>query len=207
MVISSKWLFIYVVLAITLISTGCTHNYAIRDVPLRDQGREFVVDKKIDFTVNLCLSDELRAAKWERQHMGDTFVMPIGEQLSKNASELSDILFRKAVVTNAPVPAGTNQTDAILTPRVVSIEKNIGSSMFSTEKFTVVLEWKLEDRQGNLIWLESIQGKGEARAGKYEEQGAELLKDLFAKSLQAIRTSPEISQFETQNRMKLGATN
>ena len=163
------------------------------------------MEKKIDLVVNLCLTDEFRATKWEKHSMGDTFVIAIGDQLAKNASELSDILFKDVVVTNTPATGGTRRVDAIVTPRVVAIEKSMGATAFGESIFTVVLEWKLEDAQNNMIWIDSIKGEGRATTGNIfthksnaEEQVEMLLKDLFSKSFQAIRASPEISQFGTK---------
>ena len=215
MIISIKWLYVCIVLLATLIFTGCTHTSTIPDAALRNQGPEFVVDKKFDFAVNLCLTDELRESKWERHSRGVTWVMPIGNQLAKKASDLSDSLFKTVLVTNTPLPAEKTQVDAILTPRVVSIERSVGTTVSSESLLAVVLEWKLEDRHGNIIWLDSIKGEsrgkadttGFTQANNADQRDEDLLKDLFAQSLHAIRTSPEISQFETKNRNKGGTIN
>lgn len=200
--IVSRRLSFCIVLAATFFAVGCTHSYRVPDVSLQNQGAEYAVDKKIDLAINLCLTEELNAAKWEKHSMGDTFVIPIGAQLAKNASDLSEILFKHVVVVNTPLPNGTRPADAVLTPRVVAIERSMGATAFGESIFTVVLEWKLEDAQGNPIWIDSIKGEGRANTGNVfthksnaEKQSEMLLKDLFGKSLQAIKTSPEISQF------------
>lgn len=202
MAISMQRLSVYVITACAFLASGCSFNYRIPDVSLRSQCGEYVMEKKIDLVVNLCLTEEFRATKWEKHSMGDTFVIAIGDQLAKNASELSDILFKDVVVTNTPATGGTRRVDAIVTPRVAVIERSTGATAFGESIFTVVLEWKLEDAQNNMIWIDSIMGEGRAATGNVfthksnaEKQIEMLLKDLFSKSFQAIRASPEISQF------------
>jgi len=209
MAIVIRQLSICVVLAATLLTTGCTNIYRIPDVSLRNQGSEYSVDKKINLAVNLCLTDELKAAKWEKHIMGDTYIIPIGNQLAKNASELSDILFRDVVVTSTPVPVGTRHADAVLTPRVIAIERSYGATAFGESILTIVFEWKLEDSQSNPIWVDSIKGEGRLNVGNYfthkgnaEEQVEMLLKDLFGKSFQAMKASPEIRQFVARKQLQ-----
>jgi hypothetical protein len=208
MVITSRKFFAALVFATALFATGCTHVYTVPDVSLKSQGSDYIVDKKIDLAVNLCLSEELRAAKSENHALGDTFIIPIGEPLTKNTSELAEILFRDVVTTNAPVPAGTKKVDAILTPRVAAIERSMGAHAFGESILTVVLEWKLEDTRNNMIWIDSIKGEGRANTGNVftansnaKKQAEMLLKDLFGKSFQAMKTSPEISQFVIRTRL------
>ena len=203
--ISMQRLSVYVITAGAFLASGCSHNYSIPDVSLRNQGGEYVMEKKIDLVVNLCLTDEFRATKWEKHSMGDTFVIDIGDQLAKNVSELSDILFKDVVVTDTPSTGRARRVDAIITPRVVAMERTMGATAFGESIFTVVLEWKLEDDQNNMIWIDSIKGEGRAATGNIfthksnaEKQVEMLLKDLFSKSFQAIRASPEISQFGTR---------
>jgi hypothetical protein len=208
MVIGSRHFVVVFVLVATLFATGCTHIYKVPDVSLKTQGSDYVIDKKIDLAVNLSVTEDFKATKWEKHMMGDTFIIPIGDQLVRNASELSGILFKDVMVDSAPVsPGSTRQVDATLTPRVVGIERALGAHAFAESIFTVVLEWKLEDAQNNVVWADSVKGEGRANTGNIfthssnaEKQTEMLLKDLFRKSFQAIRMSPEISQFAARKR-------
>ena len=190
----------FLALAAVLFTSGCAGNihYAIPDVSLRGQGGVFSIDKKLDIKVNLCLSDALRATKHGAE-------VQIGQQLAKNSQELSEILFESVVTTKDPIKAGGQQFDATLTPRVVAIERSLGATALSESIFTIVMEWKLEDMDNNILWVDTVKGEGRESTGnifnheaKMEKQLEALLKDLFSKSFQAIKESPEINQFAAQ---------
>lgn len=208
MVIVNRHFVIAFVLVATLLVTGCTHIYKVPDVSIKNQGSDYVMDKKIDLAVNLSVTEDFKSTKWEKHMMGDTIIIPIGDQLVRNASELSEILFKDVMVDSAPVsPVGTRQVDTTLTPRVVGIERTLGAHALAESIFTVVLEWKLEDAQSNVVWVDSVKGEGRANTGNIftqssniEKQTEMLLKDLFRKSFQVIRMSPEISQFAARKR-------
>jgi hypothetical protein len=205
MAILIKKLSICVVLMVTFLVAGCASNtiYKVPDVSLKNQGREYIVDTKIDLAVNLWITGDLMSTQWQRiSGDGKYFLIPIGNQLAKNSIEVSDLLFKDVVVVNTSSSKGTGQAQAILTPRVVEIERSLGGDAFSESIFIIVLEWKLEDNQGNTIWIDSIKGEGRAEIGniynhkkKAAEQIEILLKDLFSKSFQAMKASPEITRF------------
>ena len=149
----------FLALTVVLLTSGCAGNfsYKIPDVSLQSQGGEFVMDKKLDLKVNLCLSDDLRTSKH-----GDA--IQIGEQLAKNSKELSELLFESIKVTKTPMRGENRQIDAILTPRISAIERSLGATALSESIFTIVMEWKLEDADNNIIWVDSIKGEGRESA-------------------------------------------
>lgn len=188
-------------------AVSCTHNYNVPDVSLKDR---YVVENKIDLRTELRLAKELREAKWEKHAMGDTFRIPLGDQLAKNSVELASALFSRVITTNAEEPIATAGVDAVLTARVVLVERTVGATAFGESVLSVVLEWKLEDLSGNVIWIDSIKGEGRANSGNVfthnanaEKQIQLLLEDLFTKSFEAIMSSPEIKQFVAK-KTKLG---
>jgi hypothetical protein len=66
----------------------------------------------------------------------------------------------------------------------------------SFEKTIIFLEWKLEDKENNLIWVDTVKGEGKATTPqKDEETNRMLLSDLFRNSFQAMKSSPEIRKF------------
>src|SRR5690242_15520618 len=75
---------------------GCTHTYS----PPKEPVKGYATTSKIPLTIELCLSDELRAAKWERSHMGDTWVIPLGGALVQNSEVVAREIFSNIVVTN-----------------------------------------------------------------------------------------------------------
>lgn len=194
----------------TLLLSACTHIDNIPDISLRSPNSIYTVSNKVDLTVNLTLTEELKTVKWEKQVSGGgKFITPIGNQIAKNSAELSEILFKKVLITSSAMnsinPESTNAIEAFLTPRVVAIDKSVGATAFGEAIFTIALEWLLQDTQGNIIWVDTINGEGRSSSGNLftaksnsEEQIRMLLSDLFSKSFMAISTSPEISQFATR---------
>jgi hypothetical protein len=68
-------------------------------------------------------------------------------------------------------------------------------------KIVVVMEWLLVDRDANLIWIDTVTAEGkvtEPTSSVDENRKAlmeSLMQELFRKSHEAIRSSPEIRRF------------
>jgi hypothetical protein len=207
-----KRLSICIILSATFLITGCMSSntiYKVPDVSLKNQVGDFIIDKKIDLVINLCVTDKLKATTWENNLPGGYFLIPIGGQLAKNSIEVSELLFKNVVVSNNSAYNGPEEVDAILTPQVITIERTLAGSALTGSILLVVLEWKLEDTKGNVIWIGSIKGEGRAEQGniynhkkKAAEQIEMLLKDLFSKSFQAMKSSPAITQFIEKNQLQ-----
>lgn len=75
--------------------------------------------------------------------------------------------------------------------------------MFGAETLTVLLEWTLKDEQGNIIWLDTVKGEGEAPAlfleSNLEQRSKAMLNDLFNKSFQALSSSRAIREFAAKH--------
>ena len=155
---------------------------------------------KIPLSVELRLTDELRAAQWLRKSMGDKFVMPLGVVLSDHAEAMSRHLFSKVTVAKENVSGSAPvHHDATLLPKPVAIERSIGATAFGESILTVVLEWTLTDSNGQLVWVDTIKGRGIENSGNVfthrsnaSDQIEAMIKDLFEKSYKAISNSPEI---------------
>ena len=153
---------ILIIISITiafLITAGCTHYSKVPDYSLRNQPN-VAIDNKINLSVALFQNEEFQKAKWEIHVAGDTWLLEIGQQLAKNSNELASILFKNVVTTDAATGKTNGQIDAFLTPRVVAIEKSLGAIRGDDSITTIVLEWKLEDNQNNLIWIDTVKGEG-----------------------------------------------
>ncbi len=83
-----------------LLANGCTHMYKqpIHEVVLAPS------IEKIDLPVQLVVTDDFRNAKWEKMSMGDTFIMPIGENLVHHT-----VLLMKNVFTHPFIPNSENE--------------------------------------------------------------------------------------------------
>lgn len=180
------------------IFAGCTHVYkAPVNLVKVDQQRE-----KIPLNVELRLSDELHNAKWEKHIMGDTFIIPLGDALTQNAESIARHVFTEVAVTQGANNEATSGGKAMLTPKMVLAERTMGATAFGASVLSVILEWKLEDRMGNTIWIDTVKGESEENTGNIfthksnaRKQIEECMTNLFQNSYQALSSSVEIMEF------------
>lgn len=179
---------------------GCTISY---EAPANISVVYPTADK-IPLSIELRLTDELRAAQWYRKtSLGDKFVMPLGAVLSDHAETMSRQLFSKVTVTKGNVPASAPvDGDAVLLVTPVAVERSLGATAFGDSILTVILEWTLTDSNGQLIWVDTVKGQGVRKSGnifthksKASDQIEAMVLDLFEKSYQEISSSPEIRSF------------
>ena len=126
----------------------------------------------------------------------------LGEALETNSIFIAEQTFDKVYVargSEAEIPADAR---AVLTPKVISVDESRFVSAFDNVDFMIDVEWILQDRGGNTIWLKTIRGKAINKAGNlfsmssHGEKRLEMaMKDLFNNSYQAIFTSPLIRAF------------
>lgn len=182
-----------------LSAAGCTTNYRVDSEP----AQAYRTAEKVDLRIELCMSDEFCGYVWEhRSAFGDGFRMELGPAFSANAEAMAKGVFRDVVISRGVPHSPATNEDAVLCPRVVSVERAIGATAFSEMKTTIDMEWALTDRDGNLIWVDTIQGVGAAQTGNMfthkaqaRKQGNRAIQDVFAKSAEAITDSPEVRAF------------
>ena len=191
----NKYLTIIPITIAFLITVGCTHYSKVPDYSLREFPHYYAIDNKINLNVTLVQSEEFQKTKWEINAI-DTWQLDIGQQLAKNSNELASILFKNVITTDTATGKTNDQIDALLTPRVVAIEKSLGAKKGDDSIITIVLEWKLEDKEKNLIWIDTVKGEGMSTFSSDDEDANwMLLADLFHNSFQAMKSSPEIRKF------------
>lgn len=176
------------VLALSFLFMGaCTHVYQqpIHNISLHSTG------DKINIPVRLEITDDLRNAKWEKHYMGDTFVMPLGENLVHHSTNLV-----RAVFSEVAAPGAGGEPRYVLTPKVVFVEQSFGVSAFSEAKLSIGMEWKLAKSTGEPVWVETVRGEGTGKAGnaftgkeKMKERAEQALRNLFENSQRAMLTS------------------
>ena len=178
---------------IILALSACVHVYDTPKSPVTG----YPSVEKINLKVGLHLTEEFRQAKWERHRMGDTFRILLGETLSQNAEVVARELFSEVVVADSNHALLGTGVGGILTPKVIFVDRTWASTIVGLSVFTIMLEWKLEDLQGNIIWIDSIRGEGIKEQRDEEEQIRATIDDLFHNSFSAISSSPEIREYAT----------
>jgi hypothetical protein len=185
--------------------TGCSKKAQIPDVSLLNQPDRYSVAEKINLNVGIALNglyEDLRADKWEKKIANETIRMALGEQLAKNSSELVCLLFNQVSGVTAQDLKDNPPQGLILTPRFVAITSAAPAIRGDELKVMIAMEWKLEDRNKNLVWIDTVKGKANTLADgdfKEEDFNKTLLNDLFSKSFQAVKSSPEIRKYAAKN--------
>lgn len=182
---------------------SCATTPPVAHMPQMTVGN-YPPSEKFDLKVVLQLSEELRSATWQIDSVG---VIQLGMQLTHNAETVAGLLFTDVVVTTAP---HMESADAILIPRLVYAEEIWPPffGWFERPVLTVILEWTLESRNGNLIWVDTVEGKWNAahqsvretiRAGQYGNV-IRVLDNLFRKSFRSISSAQAIKEFATRRK-------
>jgi hypothetical protein len=188
---------------LSLIVVGCLANTFTYEVPITTV--KYPPREKIDMSVELRLSQEYRDAEW-REQRGDIFVLPLGWVLSVNAEDLARKLFVDVTVTRGEGWTQAASVDAVLTPRMLSVERTRPLFGFREQVLTLKLGWTLSDVDGKRIWKDTIQGEGRSvmwlpqRKSQANKQVEMLLEDLFAQSFDAIASSEDIHDFARSRR-------
>lgn len=186
-----------ILLLIVCTSTiGCEHVAAVPDFSLLNRPDYLSPDNRYDLSVALVQNTEFKSTTYQRE--GFIYILEIGPQLSKNTYELASLLFTEVTVVESK-KAIDGGIDAYLTPRVVDIERAEGGKRGDATRTTLVLEWKLEDADEKLVWIETVKGVGIGTVPPDyadDEKAIEtLLSQLFDQSYKEMLTSPEIEKF------------
>lgn len=167
---------------------GCTHTYTAKITPFS----AYPAGEPMPLTVSLRLSPEFKGYTWKKNILGDNFVLPLGPTLCENSDAMARRLFRSVV------PEG-GVADATLTPRVVAVERTMGTWAFGEASTLISVEWTLADAAGSPVWVQTVDGVGTALNGNlfthHEEsrkqvQGA--VDALFLTTYQQIAAAPEV---------------
>ena len=194
---------VLLVVAACTANTACTHVYKVDGVAY--DGYRDIEKRNLD--VELRLTDEFSNYTWEMKRMGDTFQMPLGQALCRNAEALCEALFDDVTVrrVTATEPSGLSAADGALTPAVSVVERAMGGWAFGKMTTVIGVEWTMTDRDGNLVWVQTIQGSGAANTGNMfthhgnaRKQAERAIEDLFTKTYEAIAASPDINAMEAR---------
>ncbi len=191
-------------LRITLLSLGSL--FALPACSITWEAPDVLVEvypdaARFDTVVELRMDDDYRNTTWRYENgMGDSFSIPLGEALANNAESMTKELFRGVVIRAGGDDSVVGESpSAVLIPRVVGLERSMGSTAFGNSYFTIQLEWRLEDLQGNLFWVETVKGKSVINSGNLftagsnaKEQTGEVIQRLFRTSFDAISNHPAL---------------
>lgn len=175
---------------------GCTHMMS----PPKTTFTGYTAQSKIPLRVGLNFTPELRAAKWERKSMGDTWVIPMGNSLVQNSETLARHIFNDVIVLSGASP--TSGVDAILTPKLAYLNRTTGATSFGKSIVSIKVEWNLTDLSGKPVWLETIGGEGSGSTGWTDPEKIikAALEDMLIKSQQAFAAASAIQDYANRTK-------
>jgi len=192
-----KKLSLVLVTSAVLMATGCTHHYVIDATSCSFKENA----PKNNISVGLILSEELKTAGWQKEFMGDHFVMDLGDQFAEVSRCVAKVAFA-SVLEASNKPGIQGQVDAYLIAKVSKISRTMGATAFGRSDLSVVFEWRFEDKDGKLIWVDTIHAKGTSATGNIfshkkeaKKQGQMMMEDLMNQSHHAISNAVEIKRF------------
>lgn len=188
----SIWVFIFA----TVLLTGCTSKWDVAPkIP------KPLASLPIDIKVQLVLSKELRETKWVGMiNPMEKAVIPIGEALAIHSENMARALFREVIIESDVATLATSPVDAVLVPRVVSVQRTQPTTIFGQQTSTMIIEWTFTDPKGKVVWVNTINGQGQTKMGLNPKNGAQkqmaiMFEQLFMASYESILSSVEIKQF------------
>lgn len=182
---------------LALLLAGCAsgrNTYIVPPEPVSG----FQQGKKFNINVELYLSDELRNTKGEFS-VSATSEIFFGDVFTYNAEKMARELFSKVVVTNDKNKNSKKMTDGTLVLKVISINMPFVRGTWNNTVITAIFEWTFKDSKGNIVWIDTVKGEGNAtggsKVGPTSIRVKALIEDIFQKSFQAISDSSEIREF------------
>jgi len=185
---------------LSLLLAGCTHMIN----PPKQPFAAYPAQEKFPLRIALNITDELRAAKWEKHSMGDTWIIPIGNSIAQNAAVLARQSFTDVVDITNGRPSGNAPVDAMLTPKVAYITRTTGATSFGESIVAIKVEWSLNDAAGKNIWVDTVSGQGSGSTGWTNPETIlkKALEDVLTKSQRAISSAEAIRQFTVKQHPK-----
>lgn len=123
----------------------------------------------------------------------------IGAYIATNTPVLARQLFDEVIETgNEPLHANAS-VGAILTPKVAFVAQARGAGSGNQAFVDIKVEWTLTDAKGNVIWVDTVDGRSSPSIPDGALSRAKALnaamEDLLLNSEKAISSAPAITQF------------
>lgn len=189
-----RWASCVVMVSVAGFLAGCMSVIEPPKKPFSD----YAPQKKIDLTVGVRVTEDLKKAKWESEQW--KMEIPIGTWVAPNAKRLAEQVFARVVDVDGKVPTVGSGVDAVLTPRVVFINRTLGATSVGDSHIAVKVEWELRTPSGDPIWIETTSGEGVGSSGWTSPETIleRALNQLQKNSQAAFNSSQSIARFASK---------
>lgn len=159
---------------------------------------------KLSLKAEIVLSHEFCATK-KRQSIALMDVLNVGKATCTQLfAALTPVFLDLQRVEKAPA-AGASSAQLTLIPRFTDINATQQPFLPSSQrKLVILLEWKVQDSAGHTIWLQTVQGSSEHKAGwMVTSKGVSAMvdaavSDLTKSSVAKISAAPELEQLSRE---------
>jgi hypothetical protein len=134
--------------------------------------------KKLPLKAVLVLSPEFCATKIKQLCCG---AQEIGKSLCTELPPALSGDFASLAVATATSQVG-DQTDVVLLPRIATVIG--GGGGFTPAAVTIQLEWRVQDKAGRIVWVQTVPGA--ASTGHRVYNGKKLMRPLTQQAIQAM---------------------
>lgn len=167
---------------------GCTSIIKPPDEPYA----KYAQQEKINLSIGLNITNELRQAKWE----SGPWIMPVGASIAQNAEPLAQHVFKYVVKANE-TEKQNQHVDAVLTPKFAYANRTLGATSHGKSIVSVKVEWNLTTPDGKLIWVDTVGGESSGSSGwtNPETLLRQALEELWRNSQQTMASSGVIKRF------------
>lgn len=191
-------IFLTVLLGLSLIN-GCNQGANVKVPTFSDYPQQ----QKHPLAIALRFDEDYSGYAFIEKYAIGTSQLPLGDALMKNSVFVAEQAFDKVYVAEGSKAEIPKDARAVLTPKVISASMSKFISVFDKVDFVIDVEWLMQDRRGNTVWLKTIRGKARNSCGnaftiisQRDKRIRLAMKDLFNNTYQAFLTSPLIRTFE-----------
>lgn len=187
-----RWVSCLSIVSIAGLLAGCTSVIE----PPKKLFSDYAPQKKIDLTVGVRITEDLKKTKWEKE----PWEIPIGTWVAPNAKGLAERVFARVVDIDGKAPTVGSGVDAVLTPWVAFINRTLGATSVGDSHIAVKVEWDLRTPSGDPIWIETTSGEGVGSSGWTSPETIleRALNQLQKNSQVAFNSSQSIARFASK---------
>lgn len=181
-----------------LSAVGCTMRYEADATPMT----QWPTHEKVSAPVRLVLTPAFCAATHQHEIMGDKHLYLLGPSLAANTEALARQAFTDATVARGGDPTPPTETP-VLIPTIANMQQT--STIWAMEEVTLTVDvgWTLTDRQGTVLWAQTVRGEGRKALGNvftHKSNAKTRMKlaveDAMTKSLMAITSAAPVRSIE-----------
>jgi tetratricopeptide (TPR) repeat protein len=154
------------VLIIAIVISGCAYNVP----PVADSSENTAQSqhslKKMPIKAGVYLNDELKRYIYQRQNMGATLQMTVGEYVSSIAMTVGSALFDEVIPVNTLPPYDDNDKpdiQAVIKPEILFYDANVVGDFSESIRAKTKLRMTVYDLGGNIIWQDEAIAESRSR--------------------------------------------